>query len=1333
MATAIPTFEPFDIHADGAIAQRWRKWIRRLENLFVAAAISDKKRQRALLLYYAGEEVSEIFDTLPDTGEDFETAKTKLNAYFDPKKNVEFEIYTFRQAKQSLGETMNSYHSRLRQLAATCEFHDVDKEVKSQIIQSCTSQRLRRKALRDSTMTLEALLAEARALEVSEQQATHIESPGSANAVFPQESKTPDKTVRCFKCGGSWPHDAKAGCPAQNRKCNSCQKYGHYARCCRGSQKGQSPGKGGTPRKGNRTQRRRNFKAPRTVNRVNEESKPRSSPSSSGDEYTFTLDSPTKVSAPFVSLKVNGVICKFLVDSGASVNIVSHDVSKMLNRRLELCDTEVYAFNSSKPLPVLGKFKALVESKCHSVDSEFLVVDGKTSLLGYTTATDLGILQIANAVSVERNVFQNYPSLFSGLGKMKNVEVKLHIDENVKPVHQSHRRIPFHQRKNLEACVESLLQQDIIEPSDGPTPWVSPVVLVPKLKQPGGVRLCVDMRAANKAIIRERHLMPTLDEVVHDLNGAKVFSKLDLNQGYHQLVLHPDSRHITTFSTHFGLFRYKRLSFGINAAAEKFQNVIATAISDIPNVKNISDDVIIYGVNTEDHDKTLHAVLTRFKELNLTLNKEKCQFYMPRIEFFGMVFSADGMSPDPAKVEAIKQAEAPTSVSDVRSLLGMTNYVSRFIRDYADIVAPLRDVTHKGVQFKWEDVHQAALDRLKRSLTSDEVMAYFDPSKKSILLVDASPVGLGAVLTQDGKVISYASKALSSVERRYSQIEREALAIAWGCHHFRLYLLGSHFKVVTDHKPLLSIFNSSTSQASARIENWRLKLQSFNFDVFYARGDLNPADYISRHLQSDTNYDLIAESAEQYVNFVMSQATPKALNTEEIIEATRKDVTLQEVMRLISTGQWDNLKPVEGVDPNTLKIFANVRSELTSVDGNLVLRGRRIVIPDALQKQVVKLAHEGHQGLVKTRTLLRSKVWFPRMDSLVDSIVKQCTPCQIAMPKFSREPLQMTPLPHGPWEQVSIDFCEVSGHYVLVVIDDYSRFPEIEIVHSTSAKAVIPKLDRIFAAYGVPQVVKSDNGPPFNGSEFAQFAKYLGFKHRKVSPLWPEANGEVERFMKTFGKVLRTTAHWKQDMYQFLRNYRATPHCTTGVAPATALFGRPIRTKLPNPVVVTSGENHDPVAMRERDAHQKLEIKTRAESRRTIKDCDIQVGDTVLVKQPKRQKLSTPYHPTPLTVTKKHHSMLTAENDDRKVTRNSSYFKKLLADDTTLRTSPALEGETVDLDAEPNSPPSLIPVSVQGFTDPPVEPGGNAEILTESMPRRSPRVSVPPRRLIEEI
>ena len=260
---------------------------------------------------------------------------------------------------------------------------------------------------------------------------------------------------------------------------------------------------------------------------------------------------------------------------------------------------------------------------------------------------------------------------------------------------------------------------------------------------------------------------------------------------------------------------------------------------------------------------------------------------------------------------------------------------------------------------------------------------------------------------------------------------------------------------------------------------------------------------------------------------------------------------------------------------------------------------------------------------------------------------------------------------------------------------------------------MIPKLGRIFAAYGVPQDVKSDNGPPFNGGKFAQFAKYLGFKHRKVSPLWPEANGEVERFMKTFGKVLCTTANWKQEMYQFLCYYRATPHCTTGVAPATALFGRPIRVKLPNPIVVPSDESHDPVTKRRRDAQQKVRIKGQAESRRAVKDCDIQVGDTVLVRQPKREKLSTPYHPTPLIVTKKHHCMLTAESADRQVTQNSSHFKKLLADDsTTFRSSQSLEGETVDLDTESSSP-SSIPVPVQESTDSLVEPGGNAEILSE--------------------
>ena len=347
MAAALPHFDSFDVHADGAVAQRWRKWIKRLENLFVAADIKDKKRQPALLLHYAGEEVSEIFDSLLETGDDYATAKEKLNEYFDPKKNTEFEIYTFRQAKQNPGESMNAFHARLRQLSATCEFSDIEREVKSQIIQSCLSQRLRRKALKDSTMTLQKLLEEARAMEIAETQAKEIESTGSANALTTKiSSKLPKKKGKkgnCFNCGGDWPHDSKTGCPARNRRCNACHKYGHYAKYCRNSQDCESGQVQNSQKGSKRRQRPSNSESSRSVNMVKE--KPVPAPYfSSDDEYTFVVRPNPNVSAPFVTLKVSRAEYNFLVDSGASVNIVSAEMYKIINVELTSCDNPCVCF-----------------------------------------------------------------------------------------------------------------------------------------------------------------------------------------------------------------------------------------------------------------------------------------------------------------------------------------------------------------------------------------------------------------------------------------------------------------------------------------------------------------------------------------------------------------------------------------------------------------------------------------------------------------------------------------------------------------------------------------------------------------------------------------------------------------------------------------------------------------------------------------------------------------------------------------------------------------------------------------------------------------------------
>ena len=244
--------------------------------------------------------------------------------------------------------------------------------------------------------------------------------------------------------------------------------------------------------------------------------------------------------------------------------------------------------------------------------------------------------------------------LINGMGVNKGEPFRIHIDESVRPVAQPHPRIPFHVRRQVEDKLRQLESEDIIERAEGLTVWVSPIVVVPKPSKPNEIRIYVDMRSLNQAFIRERHVIPTIDDVVSDLNGCKVFSKIDLNQGYHQIPIHSDSRQFTTFSTQVGLFRYKRLKFGLSCSAEVFQKNVSDTLNGIPCVKNISDDIYVGGANKDTHDYHLNQVFHRLHENGLTINLPKCQFRVPTMLFFGRVFSEKGMLPDPKKVEATK-------------------------------------------------------------------------------------------------------------------------------------------------------------------------------------------------------------------------------------------------------------------------------------------------------------------------------------------------------------------------------------------------------------------------------------------------------------------------------------------------------------------------------------------------------------------------------------------------------------------------------------------------------------------------------------------------------
>ena len=653
-------------------------------------------------------------------------------------------------------------------------------------------------------------------------------------------------------------------------------------------------------------------------------------------------------------------------------------------------------------------------------------------------------------------------------------------------------------------------------------------------------------------------------------------------------------------------------------------------------------------------------MVSRLVQTNVNSTRKK-------IEFFGHIFSGDGISPDPYKIKALRDATQPQNKSEVRSFLGMAQYSSRFIPDFATITEPLRKLTKIDEEWHWDDTEETAFQNIKKSLCEQVTTSYFNPSKETTIHVDASPVGISAILSQDNRVVMYASRALTDVEQRYSQTDREALAVVWACEYFNIYVSGSHFTVITDHKPLLGIWKSKHPRL--RIARWALRLQPYTMTLKYKPGKDNPADYMSRHPLPETNSCSREQKvAEEYVNLIIRSSTPKAISEDVIRQHTRRDHTLQAAIEMLEHDSWYEIKKYKDNDDihyQALQSIRTVKDELTlDAEGDIILRDKRIVIPTSLQLRTIELAHEGHQGIAKTKALLRSKVWFPNMDKMTEDAVRKCLPCEVNNNRLNHEPLNMSSLPKAPWLKLSIDFCGPvpTGEYLLVLVDEFSRYPVVHIVNSTSAETIIPLLDQTFAIFGYPEVIKSDNGPPFQGSEWHAYLEQCGIRKRRITPLWPQANSQAECFNKPLMKAIRAATvegrNWRKALIEFLRMYRTTPHSTTLFTPHRLLFGRDPRTKLPQ---TSSQEKHpDDEVVRARDNEQKQRMKEYADARRVVKHETLEPGDIVLLKQRQSNKMSTVRNPQPLIVSKQKGTMITAQfPDGSEVTRNQAYFRSL--------------------------------------------------------------------------
>ncbi len=1030
------------------------------------------------------------------------------------------------------------------------------------------------------------------------------------------------------------------------------------------------------------------------------------------------------VKPPMFDVCIEGVTVKMMADSGATCTIVDEQTYNTKLKHIDLSPSpgNIVPYGSG-PVKRVGKFKAIL--KCNGYETKEIchVVPGSSGcLLGIKPCQALGLITIANVSkdfvvnSVAERVIANNPQLIKGVGKHNKKQIDLHIDHEVEPVIQKCRRLPFTTRKKVDKALDEALTDDLIERPDGPTTWASPIVAVPKPGNPDEVRICVDMKRANKAIKRQRHPAPTLDDLSERMKGKKKFSKVDLRKGYHQLELTPRSRDITTFITHRGLFRSKRLSFGISSASEIFQQVIEDAIQGIDGAINISDDILIAGATQEEHDRALEQTLTRLVEHGLSINLPKCVFDAPKVKFFGMIFSEAGIQPDPDRVTDILEMQAPRNRDEVHSLVGMMNYSARFIPNYSTLTAPLRMLLRHDADFVWGKEQQEAYDTLISWLSYEPVLAYFDTNRETEIIVDASPVGLGAILAQADdsghcRVVSYGSRSLTEVEQRYSQLEREALAVVWSCEYFHIYIYGKPVTVWTDHKPLLGLFGKDMAKLPLRVERWKLRLQPYMPDIKYQKGVNNPADYLSRHPSSRNKESVSRQEslAEDYVRYVSTNAVPKAMTINEVIEATNNDATLCCVRSLVVSNKWFMVEKhyiqSPNIDYETIMRYSRQKYELSVTPDGLVLRGNQICLPQSLQQQAVQLAHVGHLGVIKTKALIREKVWFPGIDRMVEQHINACVPCKSTHDPKQREPLKMSPLPDRPWAKLCGDFYGPlpSGHYLMAILDEYSRFPEVEVISSLSARVVIPRLEKVFASRGIPEELKTDNGSPFQSSEFRDFAEDLGFTHKKVAPYWPEANGLAENFMKTLGKTIKCAQlegkNWQRELNRFLMNYRATPHSSTGIPPATALNGHPMRIQLPEIVQVEKKpgnmQNTDRSDIFQKDAESKSKMKHYAEKRRNVKECNLEVGDKVLMKNVVKQgKLVPKFQPEPFEIVEKKGSMITAQRGLELKSRNSSHFRLINTKEDPLDPNEANDDEgdpVVTLPERDQQPPVETP------------------------------------------
>ncbi len=757
---------------------------------------------------------------------------------------------------------------------------------------------------------------------------------------------------------------------------------------------------------------------------------------------------------------------------------------------------------------------------------------------------------IPNSINKEQ-LKERFPERFKGLGRLKG-EYKIPIDEKVPPKHQRAKPVPIHIAPEIKAGIDEMVRDGVLAPVTEATKWLASLAFSQKPNKKW--RICLDPTALNRAVIRTMHYTPTLEEISHQLRGAIVFSKLDAKNGYWSIILDEESSYLTTFNTPWGRYRYLRCPFGVKSSQDEFQRRMDAILQQCNGTIGIADDVVVYGRSIEEHDKNLINLMEVAEREGLVFNYEKCDISVPRVTFFGQVYSKEGVHPDPEKVKAIKCIEAPKDVKELQTFLGLANYMSQFIPHLATISAPLRDLTKHNMEYIWSSHHQKAFDDIKTLICRAVNNAYFDPRKDTIVEVDASLEGLGGALTQEGKVIMYASKRLTPTERRYPNIEREMLAVVWAINRFHNFLYGKKFEIISDHQPLEKINLKDYTDVTPRLQRMCHAIAPYDFKITWRPGKkMLLADPLSRlsPLPGPEVEGMDVRVASIHFSGILNEA---------IRDATMADPALNKLKAYIYEGFPKYSKQM----PTELQWYWSFRDKL-SIENGIITVGERLLIPPKFRPRMIEALHEGHMGIEKTLWRARRSIYWPTVTQDIKNKIINCEICQRHQKSLPKEPLKEYEIPTRPWQVLGSDVFSLDEENHLITADYYSKFPVVQEIpkHQYTSKGLIKLLKEKFSENGTPEILISDNGPQYASAEFARFSEEWGFQHIKVSPRHPQGNGFIERQIQTCKAIMKKAKAAGQDIQKALQIWRATPIAHDLPSPAEILNNRKIASNLP--------------------------------------------------------------------------------------------------------------------------------------------------------------------------